>query len=196
MIRAMGQNNTIFAGFTLVELMVVIAISGIAMTGLLVAYTDGIDYLSDMAQVSILYDEGSAALVRIGMAIREANRITIRSNAGVRDARIDLRYPEDSGGGTVSIYFNELDKSVKWNNHRYGGNKFGIKMLPLFQYRSENDDDRYLKVKRLQFTPLDFIGPINPQTEGYYLVMTELILEDARGDTLYLSSVVSKWNKE
>jgi len=179
---------------TLVEVATVIAISAIVFTGVLIAYTDGIGYWQDTSEEFALYNEGTMALSLMGRFIRNANFIRIRSYSGLPFARLELGYPQEDTW-SAAFYFVREDGSLRWNDQTQGRNKFNLKLLPAVEYRQDRDEDPYLTVISARFTPLDDIGSQSPTLIGYSLVRIELILEDSREDTLYLSSVVSKRNK-
>jgi hypothetical protein len=178
---------------TLVEVAAVMAISAVVFTGVLIAYSGGIGHWQDTSEELTLYNEGTMALSLMGRFIRNANFIKIKSYSGVASARLDLDYPEDIG--SAAFYFVREDGSLRWNDQTEGRNKFNMKLLPAVKYRQDDDRDPYLTVIDAKFTPLDDIGFQSPTLIGYSLVKIELVLEDSREDTLYLSSVVSKRNK-
>ncbi len=179
-------------GVTLVEMAAVMAISAIVFTGVLVAYSDGVRQWLDTSEEFTLYNEGTAALSLMGRFIRQASFISIRGYSGVASARLGLDYPEDIGSAT--FYFVREDGSIRWNDQTEGRNRFNMRLLPAVVFRQGRNEMPYLTVIDATFTPLDDIGFQSPTLIGYSLVRIELILEDSRGDTLYLSSVVSKRN--
>jgi type II secretory pathway pseudopilin PulG len=181
------------SGMTLVEVAFVMAISAIVFTGVLIAYTEGVGHWQDTSEEFTLYNEGTAALSLMGRFIRQASFISIKSYSGVASARLELDYPEDIGSAT--FYFVREDGSLRWNDQTEGRNRFNQKLLPAVRYRQGLNETPYLIVRDASFTPLDDIGFQSPTLLGYSLVRIELILEDSRGDTLYLSSVVSKRNR-
>jgi type II secretory pathway pseudopilin PulG len=179
-------------GITLVEVVAVMAISAIVFTGVLIAYTEGVGQWLDTSEEFTLHNEGTAALSLMGRFIRQASFISIRGYSGVASARLDLDYPGDIGSAT--FYFMREDGSIRWNDQTEGRNRFNMRLLPAVRFRQGRNETLYLTVKDARFTPLDDIGFQSPTLIGYSLVRIELILEDSRGDTLYLSSVVSKRN--
>ena len=181
-------------GFTLVEIVIVMAISAIVFTGMLVTYTEGVQYMRYNSSMMTLYNEGTAALKRITREIRESGRARIRPSGGVSDARLELSYNEFLDGGSVDFWFSSIDNKMKWNNRRWGKSKLNMRLLPMTDFETEPGEEPYLRVKDLRFTPLDHIGPSSPYLEGYFLIKIEMVLENDQGDTLYLSSVASKRN--
>lgn len=179
---------------TLVEVAAVMAISAVVFTGVLIAYSGGIGHWQDTSEELTLYNEGTLALSLMGRFIRNADFIKIKSYSGVASAKLELGYPQEDTWSAV-FYFVREDGSLRWNDQTEGRNKFNMKLLPAVKYRQDDDQDPYLTVIDAKFTPLDDIGFQSPTLIGYSLVKIELILGDSRGDTLYLSSVVSKRNK-
>ncbi len=106
---------------------------------------------------------------------------------------MDLDYPDENW--SAAFYFVRGDGSLRWNDHTEGRIRFNQKLLPAVRYRRGRNETPYLAVIDATFTPLDDIGFQSPTLLGYSLVRIELILEDSRGDTLHLSSVISKRNR-
>ena len=181
------------SGMTIAEVATVIAISAIVFTGVLVAYTGGIEHWRDTTEEMVLYNEGTMALSLIGRFIRNANFISISSYSGLPEARMDLDYPDESW--SAAFYFVRGDGSLRWNDQTERRNRFNLTLLPAVEYRRNPNEIPYLTVNRARFIPLDDIGIPNPTLTGYSLIRIELSLENSRGDTLHLSSVVSKRNK-
>lgn len=180
-------------GMTLVEIAAVMAISSIAFTGVLIAYTEGIRFWNDTSEELTRHNEGTAAMALMGRFIRQASFIKIKSYSGVASAKLELGYPQDDTW-SAAFYFVREDGSLRWNDQTEGRNRFNQMLLPAMRYRQDRGEDSYLTVKSARFTPLDDIGSQSPTLVGYSLVRIELVLEDAQEDTLYLSSVVCKRN--
>lgn len=182
------------AGFTLVEMAVVLIISSIVIVGMLTAYTDGIRYWKSSTEKIVLYNEGSLALAKMAIWIRNANFIRIRPFSGLPDAKLDLRYNNPAWG--AEFFFVEGAGELRWNDQTEGRNIFNRRLLPIVRFRGRGPNEKsYLTVKDAWFTALDDIGTPSPMLLGYSLIKIELVLENQDGDTLYLSSVVSKRNK-
>ena len=180
---------------TLAELAVVIVVSAIFFTGMLVTYVNGIEYWRSTSDMMVLYNEGTTALDKMSKWIRNANFIQIKSISGERNAKLELQYNPPSR--SADFYFIKSAGEVRWNDQTEGRNKFNVTLLPAVKFRGRpRGEDPYLSVKRLEFIPLDDIGFQSPQLMGYSLIKIELVLEDQRGDTLYLSSIASKRNKK
>jgi prepilin-type N-terminal cleavage/methylation domain-containing protein len=181
-------------GLTLVEIVVVMAISAIIFTGMMLTYSEVARYTRENSSLMTLYNEGSAAMILIRKAIREAGRARIRPSGGVSNARLELDYNDIWGGGEAEFWFSKTDKKLKWSDRRRGTNRLHMTLLPMLNLNIGPQEEPYLKVKDLRFTPLDHIGTPSPYLEGYSLIKIEMVLEDDWGDTLYLSSVSSKRN--
>lgn len=183
------------SGMTIVEISVVMAIAAIVMTGVLIAYADGVREWKYTSERKLLHDEGRMALALMGRFIRNANFIKIKSYSGLPNASLESSYPDEIGGGGARFYFLHGSKSIRWNDQSEGRNKFNMMLIPATNFRGEAGDEPYLRVKRARFVPLDDIGSPSPTLEGYSFIRIELVLEDSQEDTLYLSSVVSKRNQ-
>ena len=109
---------------------------------------------------------------------------------------MDLTIPEENKneGGEVDFYFSRMDKSLKWDDRRGTHNKLNLTFLPMLDYESTQDDEPYLKVKDMKFTPLDHYGAPSPTLKGYSMIRIDMVLEDDQGDTLYLYTISSKRN--
>jgi prepilin-type N-terminal cleavage/methylation domain-containing protein len=193
----MGNRKAKFAknaGLTLVEIVVVMAISAIVFTGMMVTYAEGVRYTRQNSSMMTLYNEGSAVLNKIGGMIREAGRVRIFPHGGSSNARLELDYNHDWGGGEAEFYFSKASEVLKWSDLRRRTRRLHMTILPMMDFETGPYEEPYLKVKNCKFTPLDHIGPPAPYLEGYSLIKTELVLEDDRGDTLYLFAVHSKRN--
>lgn len=179
---------------TLVEMIVVMVMSAIVFAGMLVTYVNGIGYWKSTSDTMVMFNEGTTALEKMSRWIRNSNFIQIRSMAGEHNARLELRYNDPAA--SASFYFIRSSGEVLWNDHTEDRNQFNMRLLPAVSYRGRpRNEEPYLKVKRLEFIPLDDIGPGSPQLLGYSLIRIELVLEDQEGDTLFLSSVAAKGNK-
>jgi prepilin-type N-terminal cleavage/methylation domain-containing protein len=184
------------SGFTLAEVLVAMAISAIVFTGMLVAYTEGIGYTREDSSLMNLYAEGSAAMSKMGRYIREAGRIRVSPYGGASNARIRLEYPREGfRGGDIEFIYSQSTHKIRWNYSRGGANQLNMILLPMLNTHTGPNEVPYLRVRDCRFTPLDHIGTPSPYLEGYFMIKIEMVLEDARGDTLYLSSVHTKRNE-
>lgn len=182
------------AGFTLVEIAIVLIISSIMIVGMLTAYTDGIRYWKSSTDKIVLYNEGSLVLAKMAIWIRNANFIRIMSFSGLPDAKLDLRYNNPAWG--AEFFFVEGAGELRWNDQTEGRNIFNKRLLPIVRFRGNGpNEEPYLTVASARFTALDDIGTPSPTLLGYSLIKIELVLVSQDYDTLNLSSVVSKRNK-
>jgi len=183
-------------GMTLAEVVIAMAISAIVFTGMLVAYTDGISYTREHSSMMTMHNEGKAALAKMGKYIRRAGRVRIRPYGGVSNAQIELDFTDvHYDGGDVEFIFSKSNKNIKWNNRMGDEARLNMTLLPMLDTHTGPQQEPYLKVKDCRFTPLDHIGPPSPYLQGWGLIKVEMVLEDDRGDTLYMSSVFAKGNK-
>ncbi len=180
------------SGMTLVEIVTAMAIASIVFTGVLIAYSSGIGHWQDTSEEMVLYNEGEMAFTLMGRFIRNANFIRIRSYSGLPQAMLELGYPDESW--SAAFYFARGDGSLRWNDQVLGHNRFNLTLLPAVEYRQQRNETPYLTVNRVRFIPLDDLGVQGPMLTGFSLIRIELTLEDSRGNTVQLSSVVSKRN--
>jgi len=187
------------SGLNLVEVMVTVLIMGIAVTGMVVAYTDGIDAWKRSTQKMALYNEGSLALRTIHEEIMGS--IFVETNSGWQIPGDELRLKPlakilgQEMEGDELFYYNSLDKSLRRNRLIGGYGIFGEKVLPMSNYQRGQGEKQYLSVERVTFTPIDPLRPLNPTNEGYNLVKVELVLSAPRGDSLKLTGVYVKYNE-
>jgi Tfp pilus assembly protein PilE len=186
------------AGVSLVEVMVTIFIAGIAMSGLVIAYTDGIRAWKSAAEKMALYNEGTSALSLMERFVRDATYVSTGTTNGVPSNYMDLKVLVRRGNTDIErgakFYFYTADATVRWNNLTGTQGIYNIRLLPLSNFRYRPGETPYLEVQRAEFTPMDPIRPDNPTTSGYGLIKIDLLLNDSRGDTLNLTSLVSKRN--
>lgn len=196
MLRVVAKYFRKNSGMTLAEMVIAMAISAIVLTGMLVAYTDGVIYTRENASMMTMHDEGKTALDKMGAYIRRAARVRIRPYGGVSNAQIELDYTDvHYDGGDVEFIFSKSGEKIKWNNRMGNDARLNMTLLPMLNTHTGPQEEPYLKVKDCRFTPLDHIGPPSPYLRGWGLIKVELVLEDDQGDTLYMSSVFAKWNK-
>jgi prepilin-type N-terminal cleavage/methylation domain-containing protein len=192
--RVAGRN-----GVTLVEVMATVFIMGIAITGLAIAYSEGISHWRRASEKMVLYNEGSQALYKIEKAVRRCGFMTTSPYGGYPDAYMQLRVPVGNGLGDISArvveyYFYPPDKSIRVNDLTGDYGEFNGQLLPIMHPHSRQGQKPYLTVKSVRFRMVDPERPDNPTPDGYGLVRVELVLEAPLGDTLYLSSVMAKRN--
>lgn len=193
------DNLRLIAGATLIEMAFTVFIAAIAITGMVVAYSGGIEMWKKSTEQMILYDEGSSALSLIDRFVRRANYITVKSYAGHANAMLEMRCPVRTPRGimddrVVQFYFLSFDKTLRWNDLTGPQGVFNQKLLPLVTFRRQENSDPYLNVRYVTFTPIDPIRPNNPTTDGYALIKIDLVMDAVRGDSLHLSTVICKRN--
>jgi prepilin-type N-terminal cleavage/methylation domain-containing protein len=89
MLRVVAKYLRKNSGMTLAEVVIAMAISAIVLTGMLVAYVDGVRYTSENSSMMTMHNEGKAALMKMGKYIRRAARVRIRPYGGVSNAQIN-----------------------------------------------------------------------------------------------------------
>ncbi len=186
------------AGVTLVELLATMLIGGIAISGLAVAYGDGLKTWRRASEKMVLYSEGSAALSLIERFVKRSSYITTYTNTGVPSRKMDLTLPVKVSNvifyRTAQFYYFTFDNSLRWNNLTGEFNAFNQKLLPMSNFRYRSGETPYLTILEASFTPVDTLAQTSPSTEGCTSVRIILKLADARGDSLTMSSVVSRRN--
>jgi hypothetical protein len=187
------------AGATLVEMAATLFIAGIAMSGMVVAYTDGLQHWRKSSEKMVLYSEGATVLSLIERFVRQSDYITTYSAYRVPSHKMDLKVLVYDGNQIVErdaqFYYSSFDNTLRWNNMTGDDGAFNEKLLPQYTFRLERDEKPYLEVQNVTFTPLDTIASTSPSTDGCVLVKIDLLLNDARGDTLALSSMIARRNK-
>lgn len=194
-----GSSTKDRRGVTLIELMAVVLISGIAITGLVIAYTDGISYWRSAQSQSILYSEGSQVLLLLEKYVRQATFMETGYYSGHENAFMNLKILHRSSlrklqEKVVQFYFNPPDNSIRMNDFTNDQARFHQRILPIMSAGHRRDERPYLSVKSVSFRTVDPQRPDNPTQDGYGLVRIDLVLEGALGDTLALSSIVAKRN--
>jgi hypothetical protein len=185
------------AGVTLIELVVTMFIAGIALSGLVVAYTDGLLTWRRASDKMVIYSEGAAVLSLITRLTQRSGGINTYTSVGVPSHRMDLSIPVRVGRTvfyrSAQFYYYSYDCSLRWNNMTGSFNAFNQKLLPMTNIRPPNGESPYLEIQEASFTP--YVPPTvnNPSTDCF-AVEIKLVLNDARGDTITLSSIVSKRN--
>jgi hypothetical protein len=95
----------------------------------------------------------------------------------------------------AQFYYSSSDNTLRWNNITGENGVFGDRLLPQFIFRLAAGEDPYLQIQKATFTPVDSIPSISPSLDGYASIRVDLVLKDARGDTLALTSLVSRRNR-
>ena len=186
------------AGVTLIEVLVTMFIAGIAMSGMVVAYTDGLSYMRQATEKMALYNEGTSTLSMIERFIRTATYVSTGTTLGRPGHRLNTKVLVKNGNDYVEreaqFYYFPFDGSLRWNNLTGREGAFNEKLLPASNFRYRPGETPYLQVQSIDFTPIDVDRPDNSSTEGYSMIKVDLVLNDSRGDTLTLTSIMSKRN--
>ena len=199
MLIKMTRNRNIgIAGVTLIELIVTMFIAGIAVSGLVSAYVEGILTWRRASEKMVLYNEGTAVMSQIERFVSRSSHITTYTNVGVPSKKMDLVLPVKVGKTlfyrTAQFYYFTFDRSLRWNNMTGYYDAFNEKLLPMSNFRYRSGETPYLQIQEASFTPLDPEGSGAPAVDDCITVQIKFILNDARGDTITLSSVVTKRN--
>jgi hypothetical protein len=186
------------AGSTLVELMATILVGGIAMSGMAVAYSDALTQWRTASEKMVIFSEGTSTLSLIERFVRQASYINTYTPNRQPSPRMDLRVLVFDGNvieeRVAEFYYTASDNSLRWNNITGDNGVFGDRLLPLFSYHVDVGQPPYLEIQKATFTPVDSIPSFSPTNDGFTSVRIDLVLNDASGDTLSLSSVVSRRN--
>jgi prepilin-type N-terminal cleavage/methylation domain-containing protein len=197
---AAGGNRVLQAGVTLIELLLTMFISAIAITGLVSAYVDGLSQWRRAAERMLLYSEGNRALHIIEQRIFYATELQPRTQGGYANSRLDVKSLVNYEGHVVpresQFYYNPGDNSLRWNDLTGNQGYFNKRLLPMYNFSRRRNDPPYISVESATFRPIDPIPPMNPFLEGYSVIKVELALRTPRGDSVYLSSVMSKRNQK
>jgi hypothetical protein len=187
------------AGVSLVELMVTMLIGGIAISGMVVAYCDGLQLWGRSSEKMVLYSEGTSVLSLIERFVRQSSYINTYTPNHQPSPRMDLRVLVFDGNvideKIAQFYYSSSDNTLRWNNITGENGVFGDRLLPQFIFRLAAGEDPYLQIQKATFTPVDSIPSISPSLDGYASIRVDLVLKDARGDTLALTSLVSRRNR-
>ena len=186
------------AGLSLVEIMVTIFIASIAVTGMVVAYADGIGAWKRSNERILLYDEGSVALTKIDSLVTRATYLKTDSQWNFPGSELTVKGLRIVRGQEVTrsadFYFYEFDKSLRWDDRLGDQGRFNLRLIPMWNYPRNRGERPYITVESATFTPIDPIRPRNTLTEGYALIKIELVLSGERGDSLTLTKIVGKSN--
>jgi len=192
----MRKSTGSIAGLSLVELLVTMLISSIAMTGMVVAYIDALNYWQRASAKMVLFTEGTAAMKIIEDKIRGANKFSFLNSWNVPSNQVDATVTTNGENSKhVKFYWKTDDNTLRWNNLIGDIGQFNIRLLPMYNYIYRPGEKRYLNIESVSFTPVDPERPDHPSTLGYGVVKIELALSDAFEDTVFLKSVVFANNK-
>jgi prepilin-type N-terminal cleavage/methylation domain-containing protein len=186
-------------GFTLVELMAAILIAGIATSGLVAAYINGINYWRSTSEMATLRNEGGIILSFIEGKVRAATFMQIRSYAGSISSMLDIDYLRRNGDNpifpaSIQFYYVSGDHSLRMNDLSGTHGIYNLQILPMEDIHYDVGEAPFLSVAHCVFIADDPLPPADPENVGYKLITVNLSLADSRGDTLTLSKTVCSSN--
>jgi hypothetical protein len=191
----MKKRDSRLCGVSLVELLITMLISSIAISGMTLAYIDGLKYWRRSSEKMILFTEGSAALKTIEIAVSQATHLYFHTNWKVPSNQMNVTVTTNGDDSKYyEFYYQAFDNTIRYNDLTGYIGKYNIRLLPMYKYRYRQGERPYLNIESITFTPFDPLTPLNPTTDGYTTVKIELMLTDPQADTLILTSVVSKGN--
>ncbi len=197
MIFSMSKHNGKgCAGTTLVEVIVTMFISTIAIGGLAMAFADGVGiYRKETARI-VLYNEADAAMRLIGQHFYCAYYVNTRQAWNEPSSYLYMESPglNFEGKSRAEFFFYPQDNSMRWNDLSGNVGRFNLMLIPEFDYDEEPDEPPYVTVEALSFTGIDPVRPPNPTTEGFLLIRVDLKLRSDRGDSLVVSKMFGKTN--
>jgi Tfp pilus assembly protein PilE len=187
------------AGTNLVELMATILIASIAVSGMVMAYADGIEKWNRTSDKMVLYNEGTSSLALIERFVRRAEYVNTAGQYMQPSTYLTVMVPIFNGSVMTSreadFYYVIHEKSLRWNDLTGNSGIFNQQLVPISSFYYDRGEKPYLEVQNVTFTPIDPDIPNNSSSDGFNMIKIELVMNDARGDTLTLSSVVTKRNK-
>jgi hypothetical protein len=183
-------------GTTLVEVVVTMFIASIAISGLVMVYADSISLLNSETDKMVMYSEAEAAMRIISKAVTYAGYLTTRSNLNQPNDYLFTRKKDTNGPGfdEREFFYYSPEKSLRWNDLSGDRGRFNLDLIPLFDYRERPEDDPYIAVEEISFTPIDPEPPANPTTVGFTVVRVDMKLRGPRGDSLLVTRTFSKMN--
>jgi Tfp pilus assembly protein PilV len=185
------------AGISLVELLITMLIASIAMTGMVVAYIDALNYWQKASAKMVLFSEGAAAMKIMEDKLCRAGQFNFPTGWNNPTTEVEAVVTTDgSNSKLVKFFYKSDDNTVRWNNLVGDIGQFNIRLLPMYKYIYRPGEKHYLNIESITFTPIDPKRPEHPTTLGYGVVKIELALSDAFEDTVTLKSVVFANNKE
>jgi Flp pilus assembly pilin Flp len=185
-------------GTTLVEVVIVILISSIAISGLAITYVDSIRMMNSETDKMVMYTEAEAAFNVLSEAVTYADFVTTRTSLNRPSDYLLVRGLDSDGSGYAerNFYYNSVDKSFRWNDLSGDRGRFNLMLIPLFDYTEGPQDDPYISVEELTFTAIDEHDPSSPTTDGYAIIRVDMKLRSPRGDSLMVSRAVAKFNQK
>ncbi|OGC90283.1 MAG: hypothetical protein A2W25_05920 [candidate division Zixibacteria bacterium RBG_16_53_22] len=185
-------------GTTLIEVVVAVFISSIAISGLAITYVDSIRLLNTETDKMVMYNEAEAAFNVLSDAVTYAEYISTRTGLNRPSDFLFVKGLDMDGSGYAerNFYYNSSDLSFRWNDLSGDRGRFNLRLIPLFDYAQGPQDDPYITVEELTFTAIDEDEPRNPTTEGFAIIRVDMKLRSPRGDSLMVSRAVAKLNKK
>jgi len=177
-------------GTTLVEVVIVVFISSIVISGLVKAYTDSIEIMNRGTDQMAMRSEADAAFEIMAKLFRFSNYVT--TNGGINQPTHFLTVRGYSGDG--EFYYYSQDNSFRWNDFTGDVGRFNRRLIPLFDYTNGPMDTPYIEVEDVSFTPIDPRTPTDPSTSGYLAIRVDMKLRAPSGDSLMISRSFAKMN--
>ncbi len=201
MLTRIGRKYSLsIAGVTLIEVVVAIFIAGIALSGMVMAYTDGLRTWRRASDKMAVYTEGAAVLSLITRFAQRSGSINTYTGVGVPSPRMALSIPVRAGRSVfyrgAEFYYYSFDRSLRWNNMTGSFNAFNQKLLPMMNIGNNPGETPYLEIQEATFTPYVPPGVYDLSSANCSAVKIKLVLSDASGDTITLSSIASKRNPQ
>ena len=187
------------AGFSLVEVMVTVLITGIATSGLVAAYIAGINYWRSTSEVATLENEGNIIVNFIQEKASTSTGMWVTSVGGIPGSMLDIDYERRTSQSAweiknIQIYYVDQDHTLRMNDFSGTNGIFNLQILPMIPVRRTADEKPYLSVAHCEFITKDPEAPLNPVQGGYKLIQLNLSLENSRGDTLTFTRTFSSSN--
>jgi hypothetical protein len=186
-------------GTNLVELMATVLIASIAVSGMVIAYADGVKQWNKTSDKMVLYNEGTSSLALMERFIRRAEVVTTNGQYMQPANYLTVQVPIFNGvemtPREADFYYMINDKTLRWNDLTGNAGIFNQKLVPISSFNYRQGEKPYMEVQSATFTPIDVDMPNDASTGGYNMIKIELVMNDSRGDTLTLSSIVTKRNK-
>ncbi len=187
-------------GITLIEVVVTTFISSIVLSGLVMAYVQNFSEWRNSTEYMVLHNEGTRALEFISKFVHTATTLRVTSYGGYPQAKLDATVPQRQGSDIVyrsaEFYYAPYDKSLRWNNLTGNQGIFAMRLCPLTDMRSQPGEHRYIEVERVEFIPFDPIRPGNRPQGDVKMLKVELEISSPRGETLLVTSYMTKFNKD
>ncbi len=180
----------------MIEVMAVVFLAGIVMSGLLVAYMTSWEYWRSTWEMSTISNEGSLALNYIESKLRAAMSVDVKSYSGQPNGLMEITYWRRYGGDiekkTVEFFYLSRDKTLRMNDFSGTHGVYNKLVLPLMKRNYRREDTPYLRVAEASFVKSTPADPSNQSSLA--MITVNLALENTRDDTLRLSTVITGRN--